>query len=141
MIAPTAGVKAVMNSTCHSPTSPAVFQGFYFCCCEAPFLRRRQWQKRQLAVDARGLRQRASVNVDLYVKADGTGALARASWLSVVRASMCLCEIESVWGRAEWETSILFGHTADSHSPYSQTVTSARFCQTSAVHTTLLRLH
>lgn len=41
--------------------------------------------------------------------------------------SMCLCEsfceTESVWGHAEWETSILFGHTADFHSPYSQTLT------------------
>lgn len=44
-----------------------------------------------------------------------------------LRVSMCLrecfCETVSVWGHAEWETSILFGHTADSHSPYSQTLT------------------
>ncbi|CAB1454206.1 unnamed protein product [Pleuronectes platessa] len=32
-------------------------------------------------------------------------------------ASMCLCECLYVWGQAEWETSILFGHTAESHSP------------------------
>lgn len=35
----------------------------------------------------------------------------------------CFCETESVWGLAEWETSILFGHTAESHSPYSPTLT------------------
>lgn len=35
----------------------------------------------------------------------------------------CFCETESVWGHAEWETFILLGHTADSHSPYSQTLT------------------
>lgn len=35
----------------------------------------------------------------------------------------CFCETESVWGHAEWETYILFGHTADSHSPYSPTLT------------------
>ncbi|KAM7371816.1 hypothetical protein PAMP_009026 [Pampus punctatissimus] len=34
----------------------------------------------------------------------------------------CFCETESVWGHAEWETSILFGHTAYSHSPYSPTL-------------------
>lgn len=34
------------------------------------------------------------------------------------------CETESVWGHIEWETFILLGHTADSHSPYSPTLTS-----------------
>lgn len=34
--------------------------------------------------------------------------------------------------RVEWETSILFGHTADSRSTFSQTVTSARFSQRAA---------
>ncbi|CAG12192.1 unnamed protein product [Tetraodon nigroviridis] len=29
-------------------------------------------------------------------------------------------ETESVWGHAEWETSVLFGHTADSHSSESE---------------------
>lgn len=56
-----------------------------------------------------------------------TGAAVEAECLSV---SMCLrgcyCETDSVWGHAEWETSILFGHTADSHSPYSQTDVSKR---------------
>lgn len=51
-----------------------------------------------------------------------TGTAIKAERL---RVCMCeyFCETESVWGHAEWETSILFGHTANSHSPYSQTMT------------------
>lgn len=88
MIAPTAGVKAVMNSTCRSPTSPAVSQGFWFFFFIArPLSAAPAVAKATASRGCAGLAAAPSVNADLYVKADGTAALARASWLSVcVRA-------------------------------------------------------
>lgn len=46
------------------------------------------------------------------------GILAQQLWLHVLRDGSR--ETESVWGHAEWETSILFGHTADIHSSCSE---------------------
>lgn len=40
------------------------------------------------------------------------GILAQLLWLRILHDGSR--EMESVWGHAEWETSILFGHTADS---------------------------
>lgn len=49
------------------------------------------------------------------------GRTGTTTWLNVGVGACAwverCCETESVWGHAEWETSILFGHTADSHSP------------------------
>ncbi|TWW70138.1 hypothetical protein D4764_18G0009440 [Takifugu flavidus] len=36
-------------------------------------------------------------------------------------------EAEGVWGHAEWETSILFGHAADSHSSAPTESTRAEY--------------
>lgn len=44
--------------------------------------------------------------------------LAQRLWLHVLRDGSR--KAGRVWGHAEWEMSILLGHTADSHSSYSE---------------------